>query len=140
MTLAAFIASLGLYRTLGSELIPELVQGEFFADIELPPGTRLEVTDRKLQDYTRATSGFDGLRSVYTIAGTSNEQGGTAGELREYLGQITVALEPPVSRALEDHAMDQLRQTIEQDNQSAGAGPAASPGSRPPVVARFDDE
>jgi HAE1 family hydrophobic/amphiphilic exporter-1 len=136
-TVLLLVASLGLYPTLGSELIPELIQGEFFADIELPPGTRLEVTDRKLVDYSRAAQDIEGLQTVYTIAGTSNEQGGTVGELREYLGQITVTLEPPVSRETEAAAMARLRAAIDADNRALESGVEPAAGGRPPVVARF---
>ena len=76
VTVALFLGSLGFLRVLGSELIPELIQGEFFADIELPPGARLEVTDRRLVELTKTAATFDNARTVYTIAGTSNEQGG----------------------------------------------------------------
>jgi HAE1 family hydrophobic/amphiphilic exporter-1 len=133
-----FIGSLGLLRSLGSELIPELIQGEFFADIELPPGTRLEVTDRRLVELTRVASAIDNARTVYTIAGTSNEQGGTAGELREYLGQITITLEPPVSREIEAAAMGVIREAIDADNLAFGGSPTSeSSAGRPPIVARF---
>jgi HAE1 family hydrophobic/amphiphilic exporter-1 len=130
-------ASLALYPRLGSELIPELVQGEFFADLELPPGSRLEVTDRRLRDLTATASSIEGLRTVYTIAGTSNEQGGTAGELREYLGQLTVTLEPPVSREAEDRAMAVLRRAIDAENAAADGPRESASGGRPPIVARF---
>jgi HAE1 family hydrophobic/amphiphilic exporter-1 len=138
VTVVLFIASLGLLGRLGSELIPELIQGEFFADIELPPGTRLEVTDRQLTDLTAVAGGIDSARTVYTIAGTSNEQGGTAGELREYLGQITVTLDPPVSSELEDAAMQTIRNAIDADNRMLGGNEESSAaGERPPIVARF---
>jgi HAE1 family hydrophobic/amphiphilic exporter-1 len=137
VTLALFAASLALYRTLGSELIPELVQGEFYADLELPPGTRLEVTDRTLRDLTAAAAAIPGLKTVYTIAGTSNEQGGTTGDLRENLGQLTVTLEPPVSREIEDAAMTQLRTAIDADNRKLGVGEEPQDGGRPAIVARF---
>ena len=138
VTVVLFLGSLGFLRVLGSELIPELIQGEFFADIELPPGARLEVTDRRLVELTKAAANIDSARTVYTIAGTSNEQGGTAGELREYLGQINVTLEPPVSRELEDNAMKTIRDAIDADNRvfSGTANPATS-GERPPIIARF---
>jgi HAE1 family hydrophobic/amphiphilic exporter-1 len=133
-----FIGSLGLLGRLGSELIPELIQGEFFADIELPPGARLEVTDRQLVELTKVAGTVDNARTVYTIAGTSNEQGGTAGELREYLGQITVTLDPPVSRKIEDAAMKTVRDAIDADNQLfEGTSALTSSGERPPIVARF---
>jgi HAE1 family hydrophobic/amphiphilic exporter-1 len=137
VTLGLLLASLGLYRTLGSELIPELVQGEFYADLELPPGSRLEITDRKLLDLTAAAGTIAGVNTVYTIAGTSNEQGGTAGELREYLGQITITLEPPVSRETEDAAMNRLRQAIDAENRALQAGEQLQAGGRPALVARF---
>jgi HAE1 family hydrophobic/amphiphilic exporter-1 len=132
-----FAGSLGLLGRLGSELIPELIQGEFFADIELPPGARLEVTDRRLRELTKVASTIDNARTVYTIAGTSNEQGGTAGELREYLGQITVTLDPPVSREIEDAAIQRLREAIDADNQQFKSAIAAESGERPPIVSRF---
>jgi HAE1 family hydrophobic/amphiphilic exporter-1 len=138
VTVVLFLCSLGFLRVLGSELIPELIQGEFFADIELPPGARLEVTDRQLVELTKVASTIDNARTVYTIAGTSNEQGGSAGELREYLGQITVTLEPPVSRELEDSAMKTIRNAIDADNRVLGGyAPSAESGGRPPIVARF---
>jgi HAE1 family hydrophobic/amphiphilic exporter-1 len=133
-----FVGSLGLYRGLGSELIPELIQGEFFADIELPPGTRLEVTDRRLVELTEVADTIPTARTVYTIAGTSNKQGGTAGELREYLGQITVTLDPPVSREVEDEAMKVIREDIDADNHALGATAGRNfPSTRPPIISRF---
>jgi HAE1 family hydrophobic/amphiphilic exporter-1 len=137
VTLGLLLVSLGLYRSLGSELIPELVQGEFYADLELPPGTRLEVTDRKLLDLNRTADTISGLKTVYTIAGTSNEQGGTAGELREYLGQITVTLDPPISRENEDAAIARLRTAIDADNRALQGGAQFQGNDRPAVVARF---
>ena len=138
VTVILFIGSLGFLRVLGSELIPELIQGEFFADIELSPGARLEVTDRRLVELTKTAANVDNVRTVYTIAGTSNEQGGTAGELREYLGQITVTLEPPVSRELEDAAMNTIREAIDADNRVfGGSATREESGERPPIVARF---
>jgi HAE1 family hydrophobic/amphiphilic exporter-1 len=138
VTIALLVGSFGIFRTLGSELIPELIQGEFFADIELPPGTRLEVTDRRLQELTKAAETIQDARMIYTIAGTSNEQGGTAGELREYLGQITVTLDPPVSRESEDAAMGRIREAIDADNAALGEREESSErGARPAILARF---
>jgi HAE1 family hydrophobic/amphiphilic exporter-1 len=137
IAIVLFIGSLGLLGTLGSELIPELIQGEFFADIELAPGARLEVTDRRLVELTKAASTIDNVHTVYTIAGTSNEQGGTAGELREYLGQITVTLDPPISYEAEEAAMAKIRDAIDADNRVFGGDTDEAAGERPPIVARF---
>jgi HAE1 family hydrophobic/amphiphilic exporter-1 len=117
--LLAFVllaGSLVLYPRLGKELVPELVQGEFFVNTELPPGTRLEVTERKMAALGRfAREDLAGVETVYTIAGASNEQGGAAGEKRENIGQMTVTLLPPVDRAREDAAIERLRAVIARE-------------------------
>ena len=113
LALILLAASLLLIPTLGSELVPELVQGEFYADLELPPGTRLAVTESYLSRLSRTAAGFDGVATVYSIAGTSNEQGGTAGELRENLGQLTVTLSQPTGRAAEEALMGRLREEFD---------------------------
>jgi HAE1 family hydrophobic/amphiphilic exporter-1 len=108
------LASLSLYPRLGRELVPELVQGEFFVDTELPPGTHLDVTERRLAGLERFAIGLDGVQTVYAIAGTSNEQGGVAGELRENIGQITLVVSPPVSGEKEEALMARLRAELDR--------------------------
>jgi len=132
VTLGLFAASLALLPRLGSELIPELIQGEFFANVELPPGTRLDVTDRRLQELTRVAAGVEGARTVYSIAGTSSEQGGSAGETRENVGQLTVTLLPPVDREREEAAMGLIRDAVGRDSARM-----AGPGGEPVFTARF---
>jgi HAE1 family hydrophobic/amphiphilic exporter-1 len=100
---------------LGSELVPELIQGEFYVDTELPPGTHLELNARRIQLLERAALALPGVTSVYSLVGTSNEQGGIAGELRENIGQITLELAPPPSKEKEDALMDALRPALEAE-------------------------
>ncbi|MEZ5333014.1 MAG: efflux RND transporter permease subunit [Thermoanaerobaculia bacterium] len=109
--------SLLLVPTLGRELVPELVQGEFFVDLELPPGTHLEVTQARLAGLERAARGLPGVREVYAVAGTSALQGGVAGELRANLAQLTVLVESPSSRAEEDALIAALREELDRDGE-----------------------
>ena len=106
-------ASLTIYPRLGRELVPELVQGEFFVDVELPPGTNLDVTQRRMALLEQQAQVMEGVALVYSIAGSSNEQGGVAGELRENIGQLTVLLKPPVSREREGALMTRLRTVLD---------------------------
>ncbi|MEM7480796.1 MAG: efflux RND transporter permease subunit [Acidobacteriota bacterium] len=106
--------SLLLYPRLGRELIPEMVQGEIFVDAEMPPGTPLETTSFTLRQVEQAARAHPEITEVYGLAGTSNEQGGVAGELRENLGQVTFLLTPPVSRQREDAVMADLRATLDR--------------------------
>jgi hydrophobic/amphiphilic exporter-1 (mainly G- bacteria), HAE1 family len=114
ITAALFAVSVALLPTLGSELVPELIQGEFFVDAELPPGTKLDVTSRRLAAVEKAARKLDGVTLVYAVAGTSREQGGIAGELRENLGHITLRLAPPISGERETALMDALRPDLER--------------------------
>ena len=114
-TLVAFLASLLLVGQLGSELVPELIQGEFFVNTELPPGTHLELNERRMAILERAAINLPGVTSVYTVVGSSNEQGGTAGELRENIGQLTMTLEPPSSLEREDALMEAFRPVLESE-------------------------
>ncbi|MDX1643424.1 MAG: efflux RND transporter permease subunit, partial [Thermoanaerobaculia bacterium] len=112
-TLVLLAGSLALVPHLGSELVPELVQGEFFVDLELPPGTHLEVTQARVGVVERRAMGLDDAETVYAIIGTSNEQGGVAGERRENLGQVTVTLTRPYTRDDEERMMAELRRTLD---------------------------
>ncbi len=115
VTLAAFAASLLLTGQLGSELVPELVQGEFFVNTELPPGTHLELNEKRMQFLERDAMNLAGVTSVYTVIGSSNDQGGTAGELRENIGQLTMTVEPPSSLEREDALMEAFRPTLDDE-------------------------
>ena len=110
---ALLAASLMLFPLLGRELVPELVQGEFLIDLELPPGTHLDVTQRNLSRIEDYAATLADVAQVYGIAGTSTKQGGVAGELRENVAQLTIAVAPPVSREREDSLMRKIRSKLE---------------------------
>lgn len=108
------IGSLLLIPKLGRELIPELIQGEFFVNTELPPGTHLDVTQRRMASLEAVSMGMEDVTSVYSISGASNEQGGAAGERRENIGQLTLTINPPVSRQREEMVMADLRDALDR--------------------------
>ncbi len=116
--------SVQLIGSLGTELVPELIQGEFYVDAELAPGSRLEVTDRRLNAVDKFVREQleDDVQSVYTVVGTSNEQGGAAGERRENIGQVNVRLKPPIDVEREELVMGRIRNLIDAENASFGGG------------------
>ena len=132
VALALFVGSVALIPTLGTELVPELIQGEFFVDAELPPGTHLDVTARRLANLERAAMALDGVTLVYGVAGTSREQGGIAGELRENLSQLTLRVAPPISARARDRA-------DERAAPRARAGRGLRLPLRSPVVLQLQD-
>ncbi len=131
--------SVQLVGSLGSELVPELIQGEFYVDAELAPGSRLEVTDRRLaviDERVREFADDFGVQSVYTVVGTSNEQGGAAGERRENIGQVNVRMEPPIDAEREELVMSWIRDLIDGENASfAGQAPPVAGAAAVPVGA-----
>lgn len=110
-----FVASLGLFPGLGQELVPELVQGEFFVDLELPPGTPLDITQRRVAAIESFATGLDGIDTVSAVVGSSGQQGGVAGESRENLARVTLTVEPPFDRAKEERLMADLRAELSRD-------------------------
>lgn len=131
--------SVQLVGSLGSELVPELIQGEFYVDAELAPGSRLEVTDRRLSLIDERVRKFReelGVQSVYTVVGTSNEQGGAAGERRENIGQVNVRMEPPIDAEREELVMSRIRALIDAENASfAGQAPPVAGAASAPAGA-----
>ncbi len=135
VALVLLAGSVQLIGSLGSELVPELIQGEFYVDAELAPGSRLEVTDRRLAVIDKRVREFAdefGVQSVYTVVGTSNEQGGAAGERRENIGQVNVRMEPPIDAEREELVMSRIRDLIDTENASF-TGPATPADGSAPV-------
>ncbi len=135
VALVLLAGSVQLIGSLGSELVPELIQGEFYVDAELAPGSRLEVTDRRLAVIDKRVREFAdefGVQSVYIVVGTSNEQGGAAGERRENIGQVNVRMEPPIDAEREELVMSRIRDLIDTENASF-TGPATPADGVAPV-------
>ena len=113
LALFLFAGSLWLMTRLGAELIPEISQGEFLIDYELPPGTAVEETARRLVPVEEIVEQQDGVASYYTIVGSGNQTGVSAVEEREYIGQSLVRLEPGLLHEAEDLVMEGLRDRLE---------------------------
>ncbi len=115
VTVLLLAGSLLLFGQLGRELVPELIQGEFFVNTELPPGTHLDVTSRRFENVEEFAGGLDDVEMVYAIVGASNEQGGIAGERRENIGQLTLTVASPAGREAEDALMEEIRPVLDRD-------------------------
>lgn len=105
-----FLASLLLLQVLGTELIPQVSQGEFSIDIKLPAGTPLPITDTMLQNLDSLIAEKEDVSLVYALAGASGEFSATIAEEKENIGQLNVTLEPGVIRKREAKVMEELRE------------------------------
>ncbi len=109
---ALFAISLAAFRFLGTELIPEMSQGEFYADVKLPAGTPVETTDRVLLGMARLALQLPEVETVYTVAGASSKSAFAASEERENIGQISFRLRPGILGARESEVMSKVRSLL----------------------------
>jgi HAE1 family hydrophobic/amphiphilic exporter-1 len=104
-----FAGTMSLVPRLGTELIPQLSQGEFSVDIRLPPGAPLSETDRAIQAAQLATSDIDIVELDYSVAGTGNRLDANPVDAGDNTGTLSVALTPGAGREAERTTMDAMR-------------------------------
>ena len=117
LTLSVAFAALGgaaaLVPNLPLELIPPLSQGEFRVDIELEPGTRLELTDALLADAQQTLLTFPGVATTYSVAGTGGRLDASASRGGEQIGELSVVLAPDATPSDEARVMSLTRDRLE---------------------------
>lgn len=104
-----FVATMTLIPRLGTELIPQLSQGEFNVDLRLSPGTPLAETDRAIQAAQSATDGIDAVALDYSVAGTGNRLDANPVDAGDNTGTLSISLAPGSGRAEENATMDAMR-------------------------------
>jgi HAE1 family hydrophobic/amphiphilic exporter-1 len=109
-----FVATLVLIvPRLGTELIPQMSQGEFNVDLRLPPGTPLEQTDRSVQAAQRASAALGSVVLAYSVAGTGNRLDANPVDAGENTGRLSITLAKGSGRADEEAAMAGMRHELE---------------------------
>jgi len=111
---AVFVATMMLIPRLGTELIPQLSQGEFNVDIRLAPGSPLAETDRAIIATQAATRDIDDVELSYSVAGTGNRLDANPVDAGEHAGTLSITLRPGAGRDDENRAMDAMRQELAQ--------------------------
>ncbi|MDZ7644526.1 MAG: efflux RND transporter permease subunit [Woeseiaceae bacterium] len=109
---AIFLLTMLLIPRLGSELIPQLSQGEFNLELRLAPGTPLDDTDRAVQRAQQATARLDTVDLTYSVAGTGNRLDANPVDAGEHSGSLSVTLKPGTDREAEERVIASLRNEI----------------------------
>ena len=99
---------------LGTELIPQMSQGEFNVDLRLPPGTPLEQTDRSVQAAQRASDALGNVALAYSVAGTGNRLDANPVDAGENTGRLSITLQSGAGREDEEAAMAGMRKDLEE--------------------------
>jgi HAE1 family hydrophobic/amphiphilic exporter-1 len=111
---AMFVGTLALVPLLGTELIPQMSQGEFDVDMRLAPGTPLERTDEAVSRAQQAAAGLGNVALAYSVAGTGNRLDANPVDAGENTGKLSLTLAPGARRADEEAAMQQLRASLDR--------------------------
>jgi HAE1 family hydrophobic/amphiphilic exporter-1 len=110
--IAAFGSALAVIPHLGTELIPQLSQGELIADIRLAPGTPLAQTDASVAAAGRAAMKLDNVALSYSVAGTGNRLDANPVDAGENSGKLNLTLAPGSGRETEESVLASLRQDL----------------------------
>lgn len=110
---AVLLGTAALVPRLGSELIPQLAQGEFIVDLRLAPGSTLEQTDAAMAAAQAFALAEPGVARAYAVTGTGNRLDADPTDAGDNTGRLTVTLEPGAARAEEERAIGSLRRQLD---------------------------
>jgi HAE1 family hydrophobic/amphiphilic exporter-1 len=114
VSVAVLLATAALVPRLGSELIPQLSQGEFIADLRLAPGTPLEQTDRAMAVAQQHAMELEGIDLSYAVTGTGNRLDASPTDAGENTGRLSVTLAHGAGPVEETAAIGALRGKFEE--------------------------
>ncbi len=104
-----------IWPNLGSELIPEVHQGEFYVELQLPVGTPVERTDARILDIAEKIRQIPAVAQVASVAGT-DKSSTSHSEEGEHTAKLTVRLKPVSNvAAAEERVIAKIR-TIMQSH------------------------
>jgi hydrophobic/amphiphilic exporter-1 (mainly G- bacteria), HAE1 family len=102
------VAAIGL---LGTELIPQLSEGEFFFELKLPEGASLAATDRTMRMMETVAAEEPAIDRYYATVGSRLVSGGVSVNTKaENLGQLNLVLADRSDSRAELAAAERLRQ------------------------------
>ncbi len=113
-----FLAVVPRAADLGTELIPDLFQGEFHYDLELAEGTPLEATDAKVQEIEAVLERVRAAESLrvdmwYATIGSAPVLGEVrSGERRDHVARVHIRMEPRAGTAEEERAIAAIDRSL----------------------------
>jgi HAE1 family hydrophobic/amphiphilic exporter-1 len=140
--LALFAASLLVIPRLGTDLVPDLAQGEFAFQLRLPEGTTLEATAETVDRIEDMLLDDPAFESVFSMVGSLPSAASGRRTLGENLAQINFRLHAGAGAEDEAAAVNRVRRTIARFPRSEAelVRPAVL-SVRPPIAVQiFSDD
>lgn len=110
----AFLLSLGLATTLGTDLIPQLAQDRFEMTATLPAGTQLADTDRLVSAVQGRFEEDPRIQALFGVSGTGTRLDANPTEAGENIARIAIVLGQGYSRETEAAITEDLRALMAQ--------------------------
>jgi HAE1 family hydrophobic/amphiphilic exporter-1 len=109
-----FVLALLATPLLGTHLVPELAQGEFSFQLQMPEGTTLQATNEVVEQVERQLGGSARFARVFSIVGSLPSTASGRQTLGEHLAQVTFVLPDGARRRDEVEAVAAVRQALER--------------------------
>ncbi|RDV27402.1 AcrB/AcrD/AcrF family protein [Alteromonas aestuariivivens] len=110
--IAVSSGALLLVPKLGMELIPQMSQGEFHVEVNLPAGAKVEQTDTLLAELAELANRQPGVQRSYSLAGTGSLISAAPSQGGDHWGKLNVVMEPDASTEQTEAARAALRQYL----------------------------
>ena len=101
-----------LLPRLGADVIPELAQGEFYVEIQLPIGSAIEQTDTVIKELAAIAAPLVGVARSYGQVGTGAQMTVDPTIGGSHWGRLNIVMQPGSEPELEQQVATQLRQHI----------------------------
>ena len=102
-----------LIPRLGTELIPQLSQGEFSVKIRLLAGTPLDGTDRAVRQVQQLAARLPNIEKAYSVSGSGNRLDANPVDAGENVGELDITLRQPARASDEAAAIASLRKQLD---------------------------
>jgi len=96
IVMGIFVISIMFYFTLDKELMPKMDQGQFIVKVNMPAGTRVEVTNKIVSKVEKVMIGLPDVKDVSVLVGSTRGKGAedVLQRLGSHQGEIQVNLKP----------------------------------------------
>lgn len=112
IALALMVITAWRGKNLGSQLLPDVHQGEFTAEVHMAVGTPVENTDRFLQPLVAEISKFKDVEQVILASGVERDAL-TSSEEGDHTGKLTIRVSPGLHLPeREDRVVDEVRRFL----------------------------
>jgi HAE1 family hydrophobic/amphiphilic exporter-1 len=112
LSLTLTLLSVVMARSLGTELIPPLTQGEFTFEIALPQGKSLPYTDRVMKQVEQRVMKYPDVKTVFSSVGGSNESQFAKQTKQENTAQLYVVMKNKTDKPVEERTIGQIRREL----------------------------